>query len=105
MTTDLEMEPLHNGHDENVTIMPDDGASTVDGAAGTATNGTQLVPVSEAKKYRKRAQAAEKKIVEMQEQLTSARQALMDRDQELKELKRSHAINAALQEHGAIDPE
>lgn len=105
MTTDLEIEPVRNGHDETLDVMPDDGESTVDATNGVAAKGEQLVPVSEAKKYRKRAQAAEKQVGDLQEELKNNRQALVDREQELEDLKRSQAMDAALHEHGAIEME
>ena len=104
--TQTEEKLVQNGHDETVEVVPDEESqSTIDAANGVAARGEQLVPVSEAKRYRKRAQSAEKQLGALQQELEGSRQALAEREQQLAELLRTHAIEAALHEHGAIDPE
>lgn len=104
--TKIDHETVQNGHDESVVIIADDDSeATIDATNGATTRSEQLVPVSEAKRYRKRAQSAEKQVSDLQQELEHSRQELAERDQDLAQIKRRQAIDAALHEHGAIDSE
>jgi len=66
-------------------------------------NSEQLVPVSEAKRYRKRAQSAERRVSELEAELARSRTALDQHEQTLTELQRRQQIDAALTQQQAID--
>ena len=64
-----------------------------------------LVPVSEAKKYRKRAQAAEKILEDMKEELSSKDALLKEHEKTIGTLERSRRIDELLLEADTIDLE
>ena len=63
----------------------------------------RLVPVAEAIRYRKRAQAAEQQLSGLQEQLQSAQQRCEQAEQTISSLERRQQIDALLAEADAID--
>lgn len=64
-----------------------------------------LVPVSEAKKYRKRAQAAEKILEDLKEELSSKDALLQEHEKTIGALERSRRIDELLLEADTIDLE
>ena len=63
----------------------------------------KLVPVTEAIRYRKRAQAAEQQLEGLQAQLTEAQQRAEQAEQTITSLERRQRIDALLAEADAID--
>ncbi|QQE13587.1 hypothetical protein JD969_09050 [Planctomycetota bacterium] len=61
------------------------------------------VPVSEAIKYRKRAQVAEKMLTEMQDKVGSLSDELKETEETVKYLERKQHINSLLAQEEAID--
>jgi len=68
-------------------------------------NEEKTVPVSEAIRYRKRAQQAEQQLAEVQEALSQQRQQAEGLNQQLSALQQQHALREALHEAGTTDPE
>lgn len=64
-----------------------------------------LVPVTEAKKYRKRAQSAEQSLRDVEEQLNAKNNRVEELEQTITELERRQRIDALLIESEAIDLE
>jgi hypothetical protein len=108
------------------SIQADDGASSVDATptAGTAVSaqaasaahqgtgagesGETSHPgalIAEAKRYRKRAQAAEQSLEEAKVQLAEREAAISEHQQTIAALQRRQAIDDALREAGAMDLE
>ncbi len=69
------------------------------------TTDAQLVPVTEAIRYRKRAQAAEQKITELIDRLSTAEQHLEDARKTVDEAEQRYRIEQLLVEADAIDIE
>ncbi len=65
----------------------------------------RLVPVSEARRYRRRAQTAEQRVRELESDLHEGQEQLAQREQQLDELATKRAIDIALQEHDVVDAE
>jgi predicted nucleic acid-binding Zn-ribbon protein len=65
----------------------------------------QLVPVAESIRYRRRAQAAEQQLVDLQQAMTDMEQQLQDANQTITSLERRQRIDAMLLEADAIDIE
>jgi len=63
----------------------------------------RLVPVAEAIRYRKRAQAAEQQLTGLQEQLQSAQQRCEQAEEAISSLERRQRIDALLAEADTID--
>lgn len=63
----------------------------------------RLVPVTEAIRYRKRAQAAEQQLTGLQDQLDQAQQRVEQAEQTIQSLERRQRIDALLAEADAID--
>jgi chromosome segregation ATPase len=63
----------------------------------------KLVPVTEAIRYRKRAQAAEQQLGDLQAQLNEAQQRFEQAEQTIDSLERRQRIDALLAEADAID--
>jgi hypothetical protein len=75
-------------------------------AAGEGTSeGSRLVPVAESIRYRKRAQKAEKEVVELSEQLTEAKRELSDISAELSSVQVEQKLIHKLAVAGAVDLE
>ncbi len=68
-------------------------------------NAEKTVPVSEAIRYRKRAQQAEQHLAEVQDQLSQQRQQTEQLNQQLSALHQQQALREALHEAGTTDPE
>jgi vacuolar-type H+-ATPase subunit I/STV1 len=79
----------------------DDAAETNDAAASSQTD--RLVPVSEAIRYRKRAQQAEQQLAALQSRLDATREQYEQAEQALTTLERKQRIDALLTEADAID--
>jgi len=65
----------------------------------------RLVPVSEAKKYRKRAQAAEKILEDFKVELAQKNQTLQEQQQTIADMQRQRLIDELLVDSDAIDLE
>jgi len=65
----------------------------------------RMVPVSEAIRYRKRAQGAEQKMKHLQDQLEQLQNRLNEADQTIVSLERRHKIDAMLTESQVVDLE
>ena len=65
----------------------------------------RLVPVSEAKKYRKRAQAAEKILEDLKTELVEKNRTLQEQRQRISDMQRQRHIDELLMESEAIDLE
>jgi hypothetical protein len=65
----------------------------------------RVVPVAEAKKYRKRAQQAEQSLAELQDELEQKSQRVTELEQMVTDLERRSAIDQMLIEADAIDLE
>ncbi|TVQ57258.1 MAG: hypothetical protein EA377_01050 [Phycisphaerales bacterium] len=81
---------------------PESDETQVDPNAGGSA-GDKLVPVTEAKKYRKRAQAAEQSLSELQSALNEKAQRVQELEQTVTELERQRQVDALLTEAEAID--
>ena len=99
---------------ETDTQSTPDVTGAEDGPARTGeTNGThsddsreeKLVPVDEARRYRKRAQTAERALAEVQRDLLNANQQLEEREMAISQLERRQRIDELLREADAIDLE
>jgi hypothetical protein len=113
------MNDEHVTNDENVTtVQPDEVAASADAApspdSDTTTSepaaedtggGEKLVPVSEARRYRKRAQAAESILADLRSELDTKDTTLEQQRQTIADLERSRTIDELLVEAGAIDME
>lgn len=76
------------------------------GESSDAMNaGDKLVPVSEAIRYRKRAQTAEQQLEQLNEQLRDVSARLEEADQTITGLERRSQVDALLMEADAIDVE
>ncbi|MEO0474487.1 MAG: hypothetical protein AAF085_00765 [Planctomycetota bacterium] len=71
--------------------------------AEAAPEQDKLVPVTEAIRYRKRAQAAEQQLEGLQAQLSEAQQRIEQAEQHVDALERRQRIDALLAEADAID--
>lgn len=107
--------PLHNQTtmDSDPTDLAD-SEPTIDqasldvdngeGAAATTADAQQpLVPLSESRKYRKRAQAAEQQAAELQQQLEQQKQAIAQRDDVITSLERRQAVDSLLIDADVVD--
>lgn len=86
------------------TQEPGFGSAPSDAIPG-ASEGEKLVPVSEAIRYRKRAQTAEQQLEDMSRQLIEARSQLDASQETITSLERRQKIDALLNESEAIDLE
>lgn len=84
--------------DEAVTIDQD-----VSPAEAEAPMEPKLVPVTESIRYRRRAQAAEQQLADLQTQFEDARQELDEARRQLDETERRRRIDQLLVESDAID--
>jgi len=99
-------------NETNETVEQRGGASTAQSAPeGAEANGEteaasqRVVPVGEAKKYRKRAQQAEQSLTELQQELQTKSQRVTELEQTIDDLERRSAIDQLLVEAEAIDLE
>ncbi len=92
---------------ETEHVMPDETHDEVTPAERDAapSSSDRLVPVNEAIRYRKRAQAAEQALAQMQSELESARQRYEQAEQSITSLERRQRIDALLSEADAVDVE
>lgn len=96
LTVDLEHAP----EAENSNSTPAAG----NGAGGSnSADADKLVPVSEAIRYRKRAQTAEQQLGELRDRFTQLQTQLDDSQQTISSLERRQKIDALLTESDAID--
>ena len=90
------------------TVMPEPSEQTdaiVDDLNDPAAMPDKLVPVSEAIRYRKRAQAAEQQLEALHEELNAAEAKLSEADQTITGLERRQKVDSLLAEADAIDLE
>ncbi|MFN3167514.1 MAG: hypothetical protein ACE37H_10670 [Phycisphaeraceae bacterium] len=95
-----DAEPLTPGQP---TPHHDHDAASESTDAATTAQHDRLVPVSEAIKYRKRAQQAEQQLATLQSQLDETRLRHEQAEQALTSLERRQRIDALLNEADAID--
>ncbi|MCL4197774.1 MAG: hypothetical protein KJZ69_09815 [Phycisphaerales bacterium] len=113
-TEQIEVEPVEAVNALSET-SPDDATPSSDAApaeseASSPANevretGERLVSVSEAIRYRKRAQAAERELAETRARLEEATREAQAAQQRLAQVERRAAIEAGLVESGATDLE
>jgi len=82
-----------------------DGAPTARNEEAAEGGEVKLVPVGEAKRYRKRAQAAETIAADLQKALAEKTSKLDEQAQAIRELEQERAIDEALIEAHAVDLE
>ncbi len=75
------------------------------GSADPVPGADKLVPVSEAIRYRKRAQTAEQQLEDLNEEVRTMRAKLSEADQTIVGLERRQKVDALLTEADAIDLE
>ncbi len=85
---------------ESTPVQPDTHPD-----ATHAPDEPQLVPVSESIRYRRRAQAAEQQLTDLQKAMAAMEQQLQDANQTITSLERRQRIDAMLLESDAIDIE
>ncbi|MEX0744627.1 MAG: hypothetical protein WD118_03415 [Phycisphaeraceae bacterium] len=93
--------PATESHDDE----PNRADATSDGAPAPEADGldAKQVPVSEAIRYRKRAQAAEQSLGELQQQVQQLTSQLDEAQQSMRHLERRQSIDSLLTESDAID--
>lgn len=109
-TTDtIQQDTKHvapGGEDASVEPKATD-APNADGAPTSSSDQhdapQRVVPVTEAKKYRKRAQQAEQSLSDLQQELEQKSQRLAELEQTVTDLERRSAIDQLLIEAEAID--
>jgi len=95
-----DQPPVETDTKREVPADPQDDPQ--DDAAASSQN-DRLVPVNEAIRYRKRAQAAEQRLTEMQSQLDEAQQRTQQAEQTVSALERRQRIDELLSEADAVD--
>jgi hypothetical protein len=85
--------------------MSDDRSAEVSSSSSSSSSAQRVVPVAEAKKYRKRAQSAEQSLEDVQRELQAKSQRVMELEETIAELERRSAIDQLLIEAEAIDLE
>ncbi len=81
------------------------GLDTAPEASDAAEQGEKLVPVSEAKRYRKRAQAAETILADLQGELEEKKTEVLEQQQVISDLQHRQQIDELLIEANAMDLE
>ena len=102
--------PQTQVHQEDAETVLDRADGSVDEASNeqirdNAGQHERLVPVSEAKKYRKRAQAAEKILEDFKVELAEKDEALHKQQQTIADLQRQRSIDELLVDSETIDLE
>ena len=102
--------PQTQVHQEDAETVLDRADGSVDEASNeqirdNAEQHERLVPVSEAKKYRKRAQAAEKILEDFKVELAEKDEALHKQQQTIADLQRQRSIDELLVDSETIDLE
>lgn len=87
----------------SVTAVPEDTALEAAGAVEAPSRTASVV--AEAKRYRKRAQAAEQTLQELRNALAAREQTITEHQQTIARLEQRQTIDAALLEAGALDLE
>lgn len=86
------------------SLQPDPNADAKSDAAASSQY-DRFVPVNEAIRYRKRAQAAEQQIASIQQQLDQAQQRYEEAEQAIESLERRQRIDELLAEADTVDME
>ena len=93
-------------HDQTeVNEASTDGAEQTVEELSAANNTGKLVPVAEAKRYRKRAQVAEKTLAEREEELAAKNTLVTQQQDQIEKLQRCQTINQLLIDAGVLDLE
>lgn len=100
MSEDTAIAQVAPEHTNDHTNDPNNPHSDID-----AQTPSKLVPVTEAIRYRKRAQAAEQQLGDLTTQLESLQGQLTSAHQTVEQLERRQKIDALLAESDAIDIE
>jgi predicted RNase H-like nuclease (RuvC/YqgF family) len=95
--------PDHGAIEE--TVDPSDASDLSQPTDGEAEETEKLVPVTEAIRYRKRAQQAERQVGDMQTRMQSLQSQLDEAQQTIDHLERRQKIDALLAESEPIDTE
>lgn len=90
---------------ESQTTVQQDTDAVADADAGADTNAGVTGAVGEARKYRKRAQAAEQSLSELQQQMQEKTARLGELEQTVADLERKGRVDQLLVEAEAIDLE
>ena len=105
MSITTESLQQEEGERENrQAVHPEHSGQTLDDAA-TASSADRMVPVSEAIRYRKRAQTAEQQMAELRTQLDASQQQYREAEQAIQSLERRRRMDELLNEADAIDLE
>ncbi|HWB18861.1 MAG TPA: hypothetical protein VG711_01055 [Phycisphaerales bacterium] len=83
----------------------DEGDEGVEDTQAAQELMTRRPQVAESRKYRKRAQAAERSLVEVRQQLTDIQKQLDERDQTIREMLTQQTIDEELRRVGALNIE
>lgn len=90
---------------EEAQPSPEPADRFEEGATETAEAAERMVPVSEAKRYRKRAQAAEATLEELKAQLAENQEQIRRSEVLIESLQRRQEMDEILVEHDAVDLE
>ena len=90
---------------QQLTAMPATGSQTERGLEANVIDQSQLVPVSEAIKYRKRAQAAEQQVEQLTRRLDEQQQQQQELKTNLDAMKLETELTQQLAQAGVIDVE
>ena len=93
--------PIHEKDHESKS--PEEFANPRPGILDTQVEEVKRVPVIEAIRYRKRAQAAEKQVEDLQEQLALVEEHLHETKVQIDDAQRDQEIHQALVDAGAMD--
>lgn len=85
-------------------VGPSETPGATESERNTAQSG-QLVPVSEAIKYRKRAQVAEQQVEQLKREMSQRQQEQQDARKELEKMQQETELTGALVRAGVIDVE
>ena len=105
-----QQDPVQQGHDtaparDNTSVVEASPTNPEDLVEAVATDDAHLVPVSEAKRYRKRAQAAEKILEDLKQELDQKNKQMAEQQQLLADLQRQREIDELLLDAEAVDLE
>ncbi|MCK5270184.1 MAG: hypothetical protein KAJ46_05335 [Sedimentisphaerales bacterium] len=100
-----ELQQQANTQDINSTLPSTEALSSETESTSKGTNQEQMVPVSEAIKYRKRAQTAEQQVQQLTEKLQNSQQIQQDTQAQLNEKELENKLTQELVQAGVVDVE
>jgi hypothetical protein len=101
----LPREGQEETSQEEAQTLPEPADRVDEGAEEVAEAAERMVPVSEAKRYRKRAQAAEATLEELKAQLAENQEQIRRSEALIESLERRQQTDELLIEHDAVDLE